>query len=92
MATQLNIKSPEARRLAEALAEESGQSITQVVTDALRQRLTAVRRERARTPDAMRKRELQFYDIVEGSRERWRGGMTAKDYDDLLYDEHGLPR
>lgn len=92
MGVQLNIKNPEARRLAECLAEESGESITQAVTEALRQRLHAVRRERARQPDVMRDRETEFYDIVDGSRARWRGGMTSQDFDDLLYDEYGLPR
>lgn len=92
MATQLNIKSAEARRLAEWLAEESGESITQAVTEALRLRLQTIRRERARLPAPTRERELQFYDIVDGSRARWRGGMTSADYDDLLYDEYGLPR
>lgn len=92
MATQLNIKNAEARHLAERLAEESGESITQAITEALRQRLLAVRRDRARAPDAMRERELEFYEIVNGSRERWRGGMTSNDHDDVLYDEYGLPR
>lgn len=92
MATQLNIKSAEARNLAERLAQESGESITQAVTEALRQRLQAVRRERARTPSKMRERELEFYEIIDGSRERWRGGLTSQDINDLLYDEYGLPR
>lgn len=92
MATQLNIKSAEARHLAERLAEESGESITQAVTEALRLRLQTIRREQARLPDPMRERELEFYEIVEGSRERWKGGMTSADYDDLMYDEYGLPR
>ena len=92
MAVQLNIKSAEARNLAERLAEESGESLTQAVTEALRLRLQAVRRERARMPDAIRARELEFYAITNGSRERWRGDLTSQDFDDLLYDEYGLPR
>ena len=88
MGLELNIQSAEARQL----AEQSGESIAQAVTEALRQRLQSIRREQARLPDALRRRENEFYDIVDGSRERWRGGMTSKDFDDLLYDEYGLPR
>lgn len=92
MGVQLNIKSAEARRLAEELAAQSGETITQAVTEALRLRLQTVARDRARLPNAQRQRELEFYQIVDGSRKRWRGGMTSKDCDDLIYDEYGLPR
>ena len=36
---QLNIKNPEARRLADEISELTGESVTKVVTDALRERL-----------------------------------------------------
>lgn len=44
----LNIRSPEAERLAAALAELTGESKTEAVTIALRDRLERVRRERSR--------------------------------------------
>lgn len=42
----LNIKSKETHHLAQQLAALTGQSITDAVTDAVRERLTQVRRER----------------------------------------------
>jgi antitoxin VapB len=44
---RLNIKNPETDRLARLLAKETGETITAVVTQALRDRLESVRRERA---------------------------------------------
>jgi antitoxin VapB len=44
----LNIRNPEAEKLAEALARLTGETKTDAVTKALRDRLTRVRRERAR--------------------------------------------
>ena len=38
----LNIKDPEAHRLAQAISRATGQSMTRVVTDALRARFEAV--------------------------------------------------
>ena len=87
---QLNIKSAEARRLAEELAAESGDSITRAVTEALRQRLEYVRRDRARLPASVRERERAVHALLEGCRERWR--VTPESVEDSLYDERGLPR
>lgn len=44
----LNIRNQEAERLAEALAKLTGESKTEAVTRALRDRLARVRRERSR--------------------------------------------
>lgn len=92
MGVQLNIKSEEARQLAERLAEATGESITQAVTEALRRRLRQVQHDQATTDDAVRRREADFYHLISGSRERWKGAMLSIDHGDLLYDEHGLPR
>lgn len=43
----LNIRNPETEKLAEALAEITGESKTEAVTKALRARLDRVRRERS---------------------------------------------
>jgi len=44
----LNIRNPEAERLADALAKITGETKTEAVTKALRARLDRVRRERSR--------------------------------------------
>jgi antitoxin VapB len=82
----LNIRNPEAERLAEALARLAGETKTEAVTRALRDRLARLRRERAgrRLAD----------DLDEIARQCAR--LKAKDSrtpDEILgYDEHGLPR
>jgi antitoxin VapB len=43
-----NIKNPETSRLAHELAKETGESLTEAVTVAVRDRLAAVRRQRGR--------------------------------------------
>jgi antitoxin VapB len=43
----LNIKDPEAHRLARAIAQATGQSMTRVVTDALRERYAQLATVRA---------------------------------------------
>lgn len=92
MGVQLNIKSIEARLLAEELAAETGDSITQVVTQALRRERDAIRQEKSSMPDAQRQRDLDFHRLIAGSRGRWRGAAPSLDHGDLLYDELGLPR
>lgn len=92
MGTQLNIKSPEARELAEKVARASGESITQAVTRALRDRWRALQRQSVDTEGAHRRREREFYDMIQGSRMRWKGAMLSIDHADILYDDHGLPR
>ena len=44
----LNIRNPEAEKLADALAKLTGETKTEAVTKALRDRLARIRRERSR--------------------------------------------
>lgn len=81
----LNIKDAEAHRLAQALAKETGETMTRAVTEALRERLERVRR---------RKRpEATAAELLAIGR---RCAATLKgepvDHADLLYDDRGLPR
>jgi antitoxin VapB len=92
MGVQLNIKKGEARELAERLAAATGQTITEAVTEALRQRLRQVQFDQATSDNCLRTREADFYRLISGSRERWKGAMMSIDHADLLYDEDGLPR
>lgn len=81
----LNIKNPEADRLARELAELTGESITDSVIAAMKDRIA---RERARRGhDALRQ-------DVRRIRERYRGLPVLDDRaaDDLIgYDDAGLP-
>jgi antitoxin VapB len=81
----LNIKHPEADRLARRLAERTGESLTEAVLNALRERL---RREEGKTATPSLLQDL------EEIRERCRRLPVLDDRppDELIgYDESGLP-
>ncbi|MBT0667373.1 type II toxin-antitoxin system VapB family antitoxin [Novosphingobium profundi] len=48
MGASLNIKDPEAHRLAQAIARETGEPMTRIVVEALRDRLGRIERQRER--------------------------------------------
>jgi antitoxin VapB len=81
----LNIKNPETHKLALLLAEETGETVTAAVTEALRERLESVRRRR--------NSEAIFADlhaISERSAALLKG--PPLDHAEMLYDENGLPK
>jgi antitoxin VapB len=85
-AMSLNIKSEEAHRLAHELARLTGESMTAAVTQAMRERLDRLRRERA---VGLADRLLAIgKDCAAHLREPFR----TVDHGDLLCDESGLPR
>ena len=86
MGAQLNIKSEDAYRLASRLAELTGESLTSVVIDALREKL--VREERARD---RQERLRRVREIAADIRRHMRHPLPTSDHD-WLYDENGLPR
>ncbi len=81
----LNIKHPEAHKLAQELARETGQSMTAAVIQAIRERLETVRRCRKR--DAIR---AALMAIGRRGASLYKGPYT--DHADLLYDDKGLPK
>ena len=83
----LNIKDPEAHAMAAELARRTGQSLTQVVKDALRDRLN---REKAHSSDQQRlvQRVLEL-----AKRASSRPVLDPRSADEILdYDELGIPR
>ncbi len=80
----LNVKDPEAYRLARAIADKTGETLTKVVIDSLRDRQEKVEKKRTKgTVD-------EIMAIVK----RASAGMKRPylDHGDLLYDEYGLPK
>jgi len=81
----LNIRNTEAERLADTLAKLTGETKTEAVTRALRDRLDRLRRERSR-----RRLVDELDDIA-----RHCAQLPARDRrtpEEILgYDEHGLP-
>ena len=81
----LNIRNRETERLAEKLARLTGESKTEAVTQALRDRLARVRRERTNRRLADELDELALHCARLPVRD-------ARVPDDILgYDEQGLP-
>ncbi len=81
----LNIKNPEADRLARELAARTGETITETVLKALRERL---KREGAKSPLSLKD------EIMEISRRcAALPDLDRRSADEIIgYDENGLPR
>jgi antitoxin VapB len=97
-APQLNIKDAEATRLARELAELTGESQTEAVRTALRERLQREKAERAnqsaRTAEENRREFERMWSETQKVYERvaaLRSGEEGLTEDDL-FDENGLPQ
>ncbi len=79
----LSIKDPEANALARRLAQETGESLTAVVAQALRERLERVHAQRGRRAAAER--------VLKAAWSLPR--LDARTPEEIIgYDEHGLPK
>lgn len=80
----LNIKDPEAHRLAQAIAKATGESMTRIVTDALRERYERLQKNQAKA------------SVEELLAIAQRAGAQVKrpylDHAEFLYDDRGLPK
>ena len=80
----LNVKDPEAHRLAQAIARVTGESMTRLVTEALRERYERIERSKGK---ASVQELLAIADRAAAHVKRPYSGHA-----DLLYDENGLPK
>jgi len=80
----LNVKDPEAHRLAQAIAQETGETMTRAVTEALRERYERLQSHRGKA------------SIEELLAIAQRASAHVKrpylDHGEFLYDERGLPK
>ena len=80
----LNVKDPEAHRLAQAIAKATGETITQAVTEALRERYERLQR---------RRRKASVDELLAIAK---RASAHVKrpylNHAEFLYDERGLPK
>jgi antitoxin VapB len=82
----LNIKNEETYQLATALAELTGETLTKAVTEALRERLERLRKQ---------KRKATATELLEIGRRcaaHIKQPVSSLEHGDLLYDERGLPK
>jgi len=82
---QLNIKNEDARRMAIQLAHLTGESMTQAVTEAIRERLEREKGKHGRSDVAKKLMNI-------GRRCSSRPLTDSRTPDEILYDKDGLPR
>lgn len=82
--SSLNIKDPEAHRLAQAIARATGETMTRAVTEALRERYERIQKS---DPEAL---AADLRSISKRSAAHVK--RPYLDPAELLYDEHGLPK
>jgi antitoxin VapB len=80
----LNVKDPEAHRLAQTIAQETGETLTHAVTEALRERYERLHKP---APEAL---AAEIRAIAKRATAHIK--RPYLDHADLLYDEHGLPK
>lgn len=80
----LNIKDPEAHRLAAAIARETGETMTHVVTEALRERFERLQSRHG-------KAGLEELRAI-AKRAAAQVKRPYLDHSEFLYDERGLPK
>jgi antitoxin VapB len=83
-AVSLNTKDPEAYRLAQAIAQETGETMTRAVTEAPRERYERLQRRRGKAS----------VEELRAIAERAAAHVKRPylDLAELLYDQHGLPK
>ncbi|HEY1928254.1 MAG TPA: type II toxin-antitoxin system VapB family antitoxin [Caulobacteraceae bacterium] len=80
----LSIKDPEAHRLPKAIAEATGNSMTHVVTEALRERFQRLKHAEGK---ASVEELLALAERAASQVKR-----SYADHDEYLYDDRGLPK
>ncbi len=80
----LNIKDPEAHRLAQAISRATGESMTRAVTEALRERYARIERRKGKASVE----EL----LATADRAAVHVKRPYADHAELLYDENGPPK
>ncbi len=82
----LNIKNEDAHKLAQQIARITGESMTEAVTESLRERLKRVQEKNAvKVSD-------RLLEIGQDCAKRLKEPFRSAEHGDLLYDEKGLPK
>jgi antitoxin VapB len=92
----LNIKNPGVEENIRKLAAQTGESLTDAIDTAVREKLARIEEEKERARPARSVEEFltairPFQDQIAYERRRKGDTRTARELMDELYDEHGLP-
>ena len=80
----LNVKDPEVYELAKAISRETGESMTTIVKEALKDKYALLKNRRGKaTVKEMKEIANRFASHIKG---------PVIDHAELLYDEKGLPK
>ena len=80
----LNVKDPEAHRLAQAIAKATGETMTRAVTEALRERYERLQRRQGKASVE------ELLTIAQRASAQVKGPYL--DHAEFLYDDRGLPK
>ena len=80
----LNVKDPEAHRLAQAIAQATGETMTHTVTEALRERYERLQSRRGKAS------VKELLTIAKRASDQVKGPYL--DHAEFFYDERGLPK
>jgi antitoxin VapB len=83
-AMSLNVKDPEAHRLAQAIAKATGETLTRAVTEALRERYERLQSGRGKASVE------ELLAIAKRASAQVKGSYL--DHAEFLYDQRGLPK
>lgn len=86
----LSIRNPETEALARDVARIMGISITEAITESLRERAKALAPLQKRQNNALQRREAALHRIVAKFGDGIKDQRSAEDI--IGYDEHGLPQ
>jgi antitoxin VapB len=82
----LNIKDEKTHRMARELARATGESMTAAVSEAIRERLEGVR------GSSRKSMAERLMELGRDCAARLKEPYKSMDVDELLYNEHGLPK
>ncbi len=84
----LSIKNPETCELVQELAQLTGESMTEAITQSVRERLERTR-HRKKVEEGMADKLMR---IARESAPLWKEPFKSTPHGELLYDEKGLPK
>jgi antitoxin VapB len=89
----LNIKNPEAEKAIRDLAAATGESLTEAIEKAAKERLARIQaKSKPRTVEEFLEAIRPIQDAFAAARKASGDTRTSQELMDELYDEHGLPK